>query len=129
MSSVITSPPRVNANRPRKTYPPSDARGRLDAGADRHADIIAGVAILTISRGDATDVDSALYWVKALVSGGRVVGFDLRKFGTGVEHRVTVCPDTGAWGCDCADAIFRDRVCKHQSAMLTALPLFVEHAA
>jgi hypothetical protein len=97
-----------------------EARGRLDTGEDRWADLLSGVAILAITKGDGTDSDTTLYWARAVGDAGRLVDIDLTRFNTGEKYRVAIDP-RGAWECDCPDAVYRNRRCKHVSALTDAL--------
>jgi hypothetical protein len=100
----------------RKQYPDVQARGTLSCGADRIGDLFRGIAVLEISRGDD---DLAWYWAQALHSGGKVYGVELTRFGTGEKYRVTL--DGDAFTCDCPDAVYRQRSCKHVRALHSSL--------
>jgi hypothetical protein len=116
MGSVTTLVRPVKTNCSRKVYPDIEARGQLSCGTDRIGDLFRGVAVLEISRGDD---DLSWYWAQAIHDGGRVVGVELTKFGTGEKYRVTC--DGDAFTCDCPDSVYRGRRCKHVAALHSAL--------
>jgi hypothetical protein len=79
------------------------------------ADIFNEAAVLTICG----PTGQKLYWLGAIVDAGRIVGLTLRKFKTGEVYRVTF--DGLTWECDCPDATYRERHCKHVVAVTDAL--------
>jgi hypothetical protein len=131
MSSLAVLTPRVNAtrqrtavrpparppqhlpHRQRKPLPPVPVTGSFGEGTTQ-AELIAGTAVLEIARPEDTN---DFYWVAYVIDGGRVVGVNLRKFGTGQTYFLPATLDD----CDCADATFRQRPCKHAIALRQAL--------
>jgi hypothetical protein len=116
MASVPSRAPSVNGSK--KPLQSVEVAAALEASL---ADLIAGHAVLSISRGDHTDRDVCFYWVKAhLDHEGRVTGFELSKFGT--DQRYDLPADLSS--CDCPDHIYReDRPggCRHMQALRQAL--------
>ncbi|HEX5270546.1 MAG TPA: hypothetical protein VFW33_08680 [Gemmataceae bacterium] len=97
--------------------PPVTVRARLITGLGTFAaDLLAGAAILEIE--DATDLKS--YWCEANVDRGALLGFRLRRFGSGEVYDLPSTLDS----CTCPDATFRGERpggCRHQRAMRAAL--------
>jgi hypothetical protein len=119
MSSLPASSPSANPIRHRRPLQPVQVLAvRCDASI---GDLIAGHAVLSIARGDHTDLDVRLYWVKAhLDPDGRVTGFELSKFGTG--QRYDLPADLSS--CDCPDRVYREERpggCRHMQALRQAL--------
>jgi hypothetical protein len=116
MASVPSRASSVNGRR--NPLQPVEVAAALEASL---ADLIAGHAVLSISRGDHTDRDVWFYWVKAhLDHEGRVTGFELSKFGT--DQRYDLPADLSS--CDCPDHIYREERpggCRHMQAMKQAL--------
>jgi hypothetical protein len=92
-----------------------EALGRLVCGADRVHDLVHGHAVLIVTRGNK----ATLYWAQAVTDGGKIVALDLTKFGGGEKYRVALEDD--AFVCDCPDATYRLRRCKHVAALHSAL--------
>jgi hypothetical protein len=119
MPSVPSHPPSVNGSRERKPLQPVQLlRVECEAGI---ADLIAGHAVLTIVTGDDADSDTRAYWLKADVAHtGKVTGFELRQFSTGVKYHLPA----DLSDCDCPDHIYREERpggCKHMVALRQAL--------
>ncbi len=113
MQSVPSDCPSVNVRRPRKPLSPVEVSATLEATI---ADLIAGHAVLSIVRGDDTDRDVRLYWVKAhLNAEARITGFELSVFGTDLRYDLPA--DLSS--CDCPDQIYREERpggCRHAGA-------------
>jgi hypothetical protein len=120
-SAIARPVPQRQPRHPRKPLTDGETRGCLTTGTDRWGDLFAGVAILTVSKGDETDTDTMLYCARGVADAGRIVAIDLTKFGGGKTYRVSIDPETGAWECDCPDSMCRGRRCKHVAALLDAL--------
>jgi hypothetical protein len=83
------------------------------SGGYSAADLLQGVAVLEVLRPE----DSSFYWAAVVADAGRVIGWQLRKFGTGELYFVNAdCTE-----CDCPDAVYRGRACKHMAALRQAL--------
>jgi hypothetical protein len=84
-------------------------------------DVILGRAVLVIVTGDATDSDTAGYWLKADVSHtGHIVSWQLQKFATGQRYNLPA----DCSSCDCGDHTFREERpggCRHMVAMRQAV--------
>jgi hypothetical protein len=111
---MCTVPAPVSPTQP-KTFPDVEATGQLACGSDRIHDLIHGHAVLTVTKGQ----QATLYWVQAVTDGGKIVALDLTKFGGGEKYRVALEDD--AFVCDCPDATYRCRRCKHVAALHDAL--------
>jgi hypothetical protein len=88
----------------------------LFCGGSTTADLLAGVAVLEVLRPE----DSDYYWAGYVVDNSRVIGVQLRHFGTGTVYFLPA--DLSE--CDCGDFTFRpDRPggCKHMAALRQAL--------
>jgi hypothetical protein len=87
-------------------------------GGYSESDLKAGVAVLSVLRGDDSDRSEELYWGRGLVVGGRFVGMLLTKFDSNSQHYVRWA---GAVFCDCScgDQQYRHpgRGCKHIRAL------------
>jgi hypothetical protein len=84
-------------------------------------DVILGRAVLVIVSGDATDSDTAGYWLKADVSHtGHIVSWQLQKFATGERYNLPA----DCSSCECADHVYREERpggCRHMVAMRQAV--------
>jgi hypothetical protein len=109
MATVTT---RRNASQ-RKPLPPVPVAGSFCGGATT-ADLLAGVAVLQIDRPEDTN---DWYWAAYVVDAGRIIGVQLQKFGNGVVYFLPA--DLSE--CDCPDCTFRQRACKHMTALRQAL--------
>jgi hypothetical protein len=113
--STITPLSPVRQSRP---LSPVEVSATLEATI---ADLIAGHAVLSIARGDPTDRDVRLYWVKAhLDAEGRITGFELSVFGTDLRYDLPA--DLSS--CDCPDHVYREERpggCRHMQALRQAL--------
>jgi hypothetical protein len=105
--------------RPVTCFPDVLACGTLTTGTDRLHDLFTGAAVLAVTTGDDTDSTTTLYWCQAIHDDGRVLGFELTKFGAG--HKYSVVLDGDTFTCDCPDSTFRNRSCKHVAALHSAL--------
>jgi hypothetical protein len=115
VNATLTRPARQRtvARRQRKPLPPVPVVGSFGGGATT-SDLLAGVAVLQIDRPeDAND----WYWAAYVVDGGRVIGVQLQKFGTGQTYFLPA----DLSDCECADRTFRERACKHMTALKQAL--------
>ena len=70
------------------------------------------------------DINGAGYDVEAVLDGGRVVGLRLVKDDDTAYHVDTSGAD---WTCDCPDAVYRDRQCKHSKSLRAALAAAGQH--
>jgi hypothetical protein len=119
MSSLASRRPPVKSNTPRpprrtcRPLPPVLVTGSFCGGATT-ADLLAGVAVLQIDRPEDTN---DWYWCGYVVDGGRIIGVRLRKFGTGTVYFLPA--DLSE--CECPDCTFRQRACKHITALRQAL--------
>jgi hypothetical protein len=110
MPSVASPCAPVNANR--KRLPPVPVTGSFVGGPSMN-DLVHGVAVLEVLRPE----DSDYYWCSCCVDQGRLLGFYLTKFGAGQTYFV----DAECKSCDCGDAVYRERQCKHARALRQAL--------
>jgi hypothetical protein len=118
MPSLTVPAARVNANpnRERKPLAPVAVAGSFSGGATT-ADLLAGVAVLEIARPEDTE---DFYWCAYVVDAGRVIGYQLCKFGTGEVYFLPA--DLSE--CDCPDGVYRSARpggCKHRVALRQAL--------
>jgi hypothetical protein len=115
MPSLTAHGPRVNVNRQRKPPaqpPPVPVTGSFAEGTTR-AELFEGTAVLEVLRPE----DSSYYWTSYVVDAGRIIGVQLRKFGTGQVYFLPA--DLSE--CDRPDCTFRQRRCKHAQALEQAL--------
>jgi hypothetical protein len=116
MQSVPCRVPPRKPSSPRRPLPPVQATGELTTGIDTGlADLFAEAAVLTIH----SPTGQGLYWLGAITDAGKIVGLQLRKFGTGELYRITF--GGARWECDCPDCTYRQRDCKHLIAVRDAL--------
>jgi hypothetical protein len=114
MNATATRPPRQRDRiLPRKPYRPTEVTGSFGEGATQ-ADLIAGVAVLEIARPADT---GGFYWAAYLIDGARIVGVQIRKFGTGQAYFLPA--DLSE--CDCPDCASR-RPCELAAALRMVLP-------
>jgi hypothetical protein len=115
MNATLTRPARQRtvARRERRPLAPVPVTGTFCGGATT-ADLLQGVAVLQIDRPEDTN---DWYWCGYVVDGGRVIGVQLQKFGTGQTYFLPADLNE----CDCPDCTFRQRECKHMTALKQAL--------
>jgi hypothetical protein len=100
-----------------KPWPPVPVDGYFLAKPTTD-ELLAGTAVLQIDRPEDTN---DWYWCQYVCDAYTVVGYELRKFGTGSVYFLPAdCSD-----CDCPDRVYRGRACKHMTAMRQALGLGV----
>ncbi len=103
--------------RERKPLQPVNVTAAFVGGATRQ-EVIDGAAVLSVKDGDD---DEAAYWCQAIYDGGKCVGFNLTKFGTGEVYFLP----RDLSSCDCPDHTYRPERpggCRHMRALQVALP-------
>jgi hypothetical protein len=76
------------------------------------------VPIGPVSHTGVLEINRTVYTVTVLYLDGRTAGYQLEKLGGPVYDIDATAPE---WRCDCPDAIYRERECKHVRAVRAAL--------
>jgi hypothetical protein len=97
--------------------------GRIVTGKGRTlADLFTGVAVLEVEGEGKFDS----YWISLrLCPSGHVEGVRVQKFGTGATYDLPA--DLSS--CTCADHVYRERECKHMSALRQGLIAVAKQSA
>jgi hypothetical protein len=107
----------MTATKTRKPIQPVHGSCRWLGGIPTAVDLDAGEALLRIVTDKGVE---ALYFVERLSDAGKVVGYTLTKK-DGESYDVDATFGGGVLVCQCPDATYRDRQCKHSKALVAGL--------
>ena len=112
MNSLSVPPARVKPSKP--LLPVSVVAHFVAEPTDE--DLLIGAAVLEI----VDDREMSSYWLQANTERGNIVGWSLRKFGSGEVYHLP----RDLSSCECGDAVYRSERpggCRHQQAIRQAL--------